>query len=134
MNDNVIAFGSRKPLAQHEADEEAAAIAIEQAQEKRASEHQELCLKTLDRLKELVSEGRLSGLMIIGRDPESKLFLTETVLDATVTPVGEMFAYVGVVETLKAELVEYASMAPALLTDGTVADPWAEPDEEEYAE
>jgi hypothetical protein len=134
-NDNVIAFGSRKPLEQHQAEEAAAALAIEEAEEKRATEHQALCLSTLDKLKGLVEAGRLSGLIILGRDPQTKLFLTETVLDATVTPATEMFAYVGVVETLKVELTEYASMAPALMTDGSVNDPWAEvEDEEEFAE
>lgn len=133
-NDNVISIGSRKPLAVEQAEQAILAEEADKARAQKLDEHQELCLKTLDQIRKLVEEGRLQGLVIIGRDPVTSLFLTETVLSIDATPASEMFAYVGVVETLKLELADYASMAPQILNDGKVIDPWLEPGDDEEDE
>lgn len=129
--DNVISFGSRKPLAVEQAEQAIMVEEAEKAQEHALTTHQEVCLKMIDNIRELVAAGRLQGLVMIGREPTTGLFMTELAMHDQVTPRHELFAYVGALETIKMELADAAAMAPTLLATGEVVDPWDQVDEDE---
>lgn len=85
-------------------------------------------LDRLSRLRLLVEQGRIGSLVIVGQDPVTGYFLTETCLDPA-TGRTEHFGLVGVLETLKLELTEQAALSPVIDLTGAVVDPYFEADE-----
>ena len=75
-------------------------------------------LEKLDQIRRLVDQGRISEFIFIGRDPETRLFLTELALDQSAPT--EVFAFVGVMNAVQLELTEQSQLAPALMLDGSV--------------
>ena len=82
-------------------------------------------LDRLDSLRLLVTQGRVGALLFVGQDPVTGYFLTETCLDPA-TNRTELFGFVGVLENLKLEISEQASMAPVINLAGSVVDPYSE--------
>lgn len=64
---------------------------------------------------------RVDEFVIVGRDVETKHFLTEVILAPN--QQNDLFAFIGVLSALKLELTEQSQLSPALLLDGTIADP-----------
>jgi hypothetical protein len=130
MNDNVISFGSRKPWREEKAAERRQKKSEGQRRRRDKTEAQkelrETTLETLDKVRALVTAGKLEGLVIVARDPVSKHFLTDVCFDERVTPTGDMFAWAGVLATLEMEVKENATMAPSVQLDGTIIDPEVE--------
>lgn len=85
--------------------------------------HREAILSCLRQTTKLVEEGRLEGLIILSREPTTKLFLTDVVIDQRIIPANDLHSFVGCLETLKIELADAAAMAPALMLDGSTIDP-----------
>lgn len=127
---DVIHMASRRPFDQvieEEAREDLAAIA---AEDQALEDYRNKLIDLLDRLRFLVGQGRLTGLVILGTDPMTDLFLTEVHLDSPEIERQDLFAYMGVLEMLKIEMSEGASMAPVITSTGNILDPW----EQEQAE
>lgn len=82
-------------------------------------------LDRLDRLRLLVEQGRIDSLVLVGKDPVTGYFLTETCLDAQ-DDRTELFGFVGVLENLKLEISEQAAMAPVISLTGDIIDPFFE--------
>jgi hypothetical protein len=82
-------------------------------------------LDKLDRLRRLITDGRIQGLIFVGQDPVTGYFLTETCLDRAMNR-SELFGYMGVLETLKMEIGESAAVAPVIDLSGTIIDPYEE--------
>lgn len=136
---NVIDLKSRKPFAQARAEE--AKRKRQAARQRRKSEndavmeHRECVIDALEGVLTMVRAGKLEGLILIAREPKSKLFLTELVLDERVVLPNDLHAFVGIMETLKLELADSAAAtAPALLVGGQVLDPTTIPDDEEWGD
>lgn len=134
-DDTVIDLKTRKPWAQSRAEErKAKRRASRQAKKNIADavmQHREDLLEILDKVRRMVLEGRLEGLVLLSRETTSKLFLTEIAMDETIITPNELHSFVGVMEALKLELADAVmATAPCLRLDGTVLDPKDEPEQE----
>lgn len=78
----------------------------------------------LSMIIDMVRAGRIKDFMFVGRDVASGHFLTEMIVDP-VNP-SDAFAFVGVLNALNLELTDRAQLAPALMPDGSVLDPFVE--------
>lgn len=102
-------------------------------QDQARSEHQAAMLTCLTGLMRLAEEGKLEGLILLAREPKSKLFLTDIVLDERVIPPNDLHSFIGCMTTLQMELADAAAQsAPALLLDGSIVDPEQTEDFEDY--
>ena len=129
---NVVSLKSRKPL------EDVIKEQVESA-ELIAKEDLEGHIDAAQKFLDFVKSGRLQGLIIIGKDTQSGLFYNDMIFPRTDSISGcspkEAMTYVGLLETLKLEFADLASMAPCLMPDGSVLDPMKEPemlDEEDF--
>lgn len=133
---NIISITTRKPWHEEQQEKRRARRAEARRKRKEASEakadHKANQLLMLDEIRKLVEEDKFEGLMIIGRDPKTKAFFNDFVLDVTTIPLNDYFAYAGVMQTVAGELMDCATMAPALMADGSIQDPFLEPPEEIY--
>lgn len=132
MTGKILSFPTGAPLLDElgaclceAADEivDEGAISLVSAEQKR------LLLEKVDRLRALINEGRVDGLVFAGQDPVTGYFFTEMCLDE-VESRTELFGFMGILENLKLEISENAAMAPALTLSGLVIDPFMEPDDE----
>jgi hypothetical protein len=136
MNEHsVIDIKTRKPFAQARAEETKRKRAATRKAKKDVAdafmEHRDCLIESLEGVLKMVREGKLHGLIIIAREPNTKLFLTDVILDDRLIPANDLHAFVGVMETLKLELADSAAAnAPALLIGGEVVDPTQIPEEE----
>lgn len=132
--DNVISFGSRKPLAVEQAETEATVKVAEEAAAGLVTSHREVCLEMLEAARKLIEAGKLEGLVIMGRNPESRHFYSDIALDDRIIPRQDVAAYVGNLEAMKMELLDNVAMAPYMDMDGQVVDPFEQeyPQEEEF--
>lgn len=131
----VIDIKSRKPWAQSRAEEAKARRKARRQAKKNASdavmEHREELLEILGKVTRLVTEGRIEGLVLMARETQSKLFLTEIALDDRIITPNDLHSVVGCLEALKLEVADTAiACAPCLTLDGTIMDPQAEPIED----
>ena len=128
---NVISLMTRKPWheEQQEKRRERRATSRRKRQEKNEARanHKLNQLQMLDEIRKLVEEDKFEGLMILGRDPKTKVFFNDFVLDVSTVPLHDYFAYAGVMQTVAGELMDAATMAPAMLSDGTIEDPYLTP-------
>lgn len=135
---DVIDIKTRRPWALARAEAQKARRKAKRQEKKEAKlgveEHRAAMLEVLDGVRKLVEAGRLEGLLLIAREPTTKLFFTEIVLDDRIIPNNDLHSFVGCLETLKIELADGAAMAPALLLDGSTIDPEMEPPEYEEFE
>lgn len=124
---NVIDMKTRRPYWSVEKERKRANRSskrrIKREQMEAREEHRDAMLSCLSGLTRLVQEDKLEGLLIIAREPTSKLFLTDVVMDDRIIPSNDLHAFIGCMETLKIELADAAAMAPALMLDGSVIDP-----------
>lgn len=90
---------------------------------------QEMMLKILDGTRKLVEEGKLDGLVILGRDPASRAFMNQIVLAEPFVERQGLFAYAGFLDGIKLEILDYAAHAPYMELDGVLNDPFDEPEE-----
>lgn len=132
MPADVIHMGTGRPLDEVIAEQSEQELLEIEAEDMELSEYQESMIAMLDRVMKLVAEGRLVGLMVLGKDPVTDLFLTEVHLRCPHIDRQDMFSYMGVLETLKLEMSEAASMAPVITSTGTILDPFEEPDQSEF--
>lgn len=133
---DVISIATRKPWHEEQAERrrERRSAAQKKRQEKNQAkkDHKAMQLLMLEEIRKLVEEDKFEGLVIAGRDPKTKAFYNDFVLDVTTVPLTDYFAYAGMLQTIAAELMQCATMAPALLADGTIQDPYLEPEEVIY--
>jgi hypothetical protein len=134
----VISLATRKPW--HEEQAEKRKQRRSDAQKKRheknqaKKDHKTTQLQMLDEIRALVEADKFEGLLIVGRDPTTKNFYNDFVLDVTTVPLNDYYAYAGVLQTLAVELQQCATMAPALMADGSTLDPYLEEPEVVYLE
>lgn len=133
----VIDMKSRKPFAQARAEEKKRKRQASRKAKKKAAdavlEHRECLIECLEGVLKMVREGHLEGLILIARDTQHKIFLTDIVMDDRIIAPNDLHAFVGVMETLKLELADTAAAtAPALLVGGGRIDPTQEPAEEDW--
>jgi hypothetical protein len=79
-------------------------------------------LRRFDQIRKLIETGRITDFLFIARDEGTKHFLTEIAIN--VSNATEIFAFVGVTDALKLELTERAQLAPSIMPDGSVLDPY----------
>lgn len=124
MNDNVIAFRSGKPLVE--------TVATEQ---KTADEMKKLLvdaqLDILDKVRGQIASGNLEGLIIVSRNPETRLFMQEMIFPPNFHLTGDAFAYAGLLEAIKLEMTDISQMAPIIACTGEVINPHIEDEEDE---
>jgi hypothetical protein len=90
----------------------------------------EATLNMLRSARNLVENDMLEGVIVIGRQKGGKgVFYTDLCLNRQIVSHNDLYAYVGVLDVLKRELGDIATMAPSMIEDGTIADPHAEPEE-----
>ncbi len=80
-------------------------------------------LDRIDQLRHLVEQDRISGMVLIAQDPITGYFLTDICLEPDLNRT-ELFGFVGVLETVKLEISEAATMAPVMDLTGTIVDPY----------
>jgi len=133
---NVVSLLTRKPWHEEQAEKRRQRRADSRKKKKELSEakadHKINQLQMLDEIRKLVEEDKFEGLLIVGRDPKTKNFYNDFVLDVTTVPLNDYYAYAGVLSTLSTELQQCATMAPALMSDGSTLDPYLEPPEVVY--
>lgn len=86
-------------------------------------------LERIDLLRRLVEQDRIDGLVFVAQDPLTGYFLTELCLDQDINRT-ELFGYMGVLDTVKLEIGEQATMAPTISLAGTIIDPYFYEDEQ----
>lgn len=129
---DVIHLGSRKPLDEVIAEESKRELEEMEAEDAAVTEYQERMLDLLEKLKVLVGQGRLTGLVVLGMDPMTDMFLTEVHLNSPDIERQDLFGYMGLLEMIKIEMSEGASMAPVITSAGAILDPWDQPDQSEF--
>lgn len=134
----VISLSTRKPWHEEQAEKRRQRRSAARKKRKELSEakadHKQSQLNMLDEIRALVEADKFEGLLIVGRDPVTKNFFNDFVLDVTTVPLNDYYAYAGVLTTLATELNQCATMAPALMADGSTLDPYLEPPETIYLE
>lgn len=134
----VISIATRKPWHEEQAEERKQRRSEARQKKKELSEaradHKATQLQMLDEIRALVEQDKFEGLLIVGRDPKTKNFYNDFVLDVTTVPLNDYYAYAGVLQTLSTELMQCATMAPALMADGSTLDPYLEEPEVVYLE
>lgn len=130
----VISFTSRRSIEQDAAELEAHKAAAEEAQRQALSEAQTALLDGLDAVRQLILAGRLEGVVIVGRDPTTDLFHSQVLLPIAAVPRHKLFGYMGMLDGLKMELSENAFLAPSVMEDGSILDPYLEEVGEEWPE
>jgi hypothetical protein len=133
----VIDLKTRKPFALARSEERKQKRAATRKAKRQAAdavmEHRDAMIEILEGLLKMTREGHLEGLVLLSRDTQHKVFLTEILLDDRIIPPNDLHAFVGVMETLKLELADQAAAtAPALLIGGERLDPTAAPIEAEW--
>lgn len=130
MTDKVISLRDRKPLAQVQAEE----AAVEEAKTKRVAEHKQMFLdaqlKLLDQVREQVAAGNLENLIIVSRNPHSGLFMQDMIFEPNFHINGLAFAFSGLLEALKTEVVDISQLTPTLNASGEKLDPHFEEGDE----
>lgn len=121
---NVFHIKSKQPLDLHMAEEAKAMTQEIEREDEAVLEDRNNCIELLDSARQLVESGRLTGLIVIGLDPMTDLFLNEIRLAGPSVGREAMFSYIGMLDTLKAELMEAALMAPVINTKGAIVDPY----------
>ena len=134
MNENVISISSRKPLTQQMAEDAERAREEGRNQAERDEAFTALQLELLDQVRAQIAAGKLSNLLIVARAPDTGLFMQDLILHPDLARSSAIFGFVGVLECLKLELTEVASMAPTLLANGEVIDAHEEVSSDEYPE
>lgn len=130
MNEKVVHLATRKPLEEVTKAEMDAALEEMAERDAAFDEDQKVSLELLEKLKILVENGRLTGLIVLGLDPMTDSFLNEMRLQSPAIGPGTLFAYMGLLETLKLEIADTAMMAPVMSADGEIIDPYDDGDEE----
>jgi hypothetical protein len=82
----------------------------------------------LEDVLRMVRAGDMEGLVIVGKHKTGH-FYTDLVFPHGRCEPQEALTYVGVLEGLKLEMNEIASMAPSVMFDGSILDPFAEKDQ-----
>ena len=135
---NVISIATRKPWHEEQAEKRKQRRSESRKKRRELSEakkdHKQNQLDMLDEIRALVEADKFEGLVIAGRDPKTKFFYNDFVLDVTTIPLTDYFAYAGMLQTLATELMQCATMAPALMSDGSTLDPYLEEPEVVYLE
>lgn len=121
---NVFHIKSKQPLDLHMTREAEAMTQEIEREDEAVFQDRNNCIELLDSARQLVEGGRLTGLIVIGLDPMTDLFLNEIRLTGPAVGREAMFSYIGMLDTLKAELMEFALMAPVINTKGAVVDPY----------
>ena len=119
----VISFGTRRPVEDESIEIEAQAERDREMEEVTYEGHKSILFETLVGLAERVSKEEVSGVVVIARDTSGQKFLTEVSVDTKKASRGEIFEWIGILETLKLELMDLAQMAPVLLPNGDTLDP-----------
>lgn len=122
-NDNVISLGSRKPLAEVQAEEAKIAAAEAEMLSTQRAEAKRLTLESIDAIRAAVEADKVGGLVMITQNLTSKIFMSDVVIDRAVITPDQLFAWTGIMEVLKLEIASYATMSPEIMLDGTVMDP-----------
>ena len=117
----IISFTSRKQVEQARLFEEVEAQ--EKAFADEMAQHQARLLQILDDTRRLVVEGKLEGLIVVGRDPSTRYFYTQIDLDIPGTSLNDVYPFIGLLESLKLEMADSAMMAPAMMADGRYVAP-----------
>lgn len=123
----VISIKTRMPVELTEALEKAENEAIAAVEEL----DRRNCTDLLDATKELIDKGKLTGLIVLGIDPETGLFFNQARLDGPYVYPHMLFAYVGQLQALAVELTDAAMNLSAYIDrDGSIVTP-DEPDDED---
>lgn len=132
----VISIATRKPWHEEQAEKRKARRSDGQKKrvekDRAKKDHKEGMLTMLDEVKALIEAGKFEGLMIFGRDPTSKIFFNDFILDVGTVPLNDYFGFAGLLDTVSLELKQCATMAPALMNDGSISDPYMDPAEIVY--
>jgi hypothetical protein len=128
----VISLATRKPWHEEQAEKRKARRSDGQRKrfekDKAKKDHKTGMLIMLDEVRALIEAGKFEGLMIFGRDPNSKAFFNDFILDVGTVPLNDYFGFAGLLDTVSLELKQCATMAPALMNDGSIEDPYLEPE------
>lgn len=134
MTENVISISSRKPLVQQMAEDAERAEEERRDQAERDQMFIDLQLKVLDDVRLQIKNGTLSDLIVISRSPETGMFMQDMILNPSTAKSSVVFGLVGILECMKLELTEVASMAPTIMSDGAIIDAHAEGVGDDYPE
>jgi hypothetical protein len=127
----VISILTRKPWIEEQAEKRRKRRSDGQKKRhdknKAVQDHREAMLTLLDEVRELVEAGKFEGLIMFGRDPKTKTFFNDFVLDVSNVPLNDYFGFAGLLDVVSLELKQSATMAPAMMNDGSILDPYVEP-------
>lgn len=122
---------SRKPLEQAEADrreaekrvqEEAASLAATEKAilEQEAVETREQYSSLVGDIERLVKNQNVDGVIVVAKHRESGFFYHDIAFGPSGCSPNEAFGWIGILETLKAELLDIALTAPTIAPDGEI--------------
>lgn len=132
MSDNVISLGTKRSLAQEQAEIKQAEEAHQKVLDENAENHKKNMLQILEGVKARVEAGEMEGFIIAGRNPSNGAFLSIALLDGMKTRVDTYLAYAGALDALKLDMVDMANSGPHMAPDGSyfalsaVSDPYDE--------
>ena len=138
IDDKVLDFRSRRPLAEVRQREEDEARELEEATSRMAEQDRKITEESYrgagDAVSKLVEDQELDGLIVIAKHKKTGLFYTDIAFGADGCLPEEAFAWVGVLETLKTEMIDIAMMAPTVTPEGNVTVPMMTEDYDEDSE
>lgn len=123
----ILDLRSRRPLAD--------VLDEKQKEEKRIEEvereirEQERALtrtcytETADALRRIVDTDDIEGVIVIAKHKSTGLFFNDITFGAEGCSPKDAFAWVGILDTIKAEMIDVALMAPTIMSDGSIVSP-----------
>lgn len=111
MSDKVVSFNSGKPLSEEK-----------EAEERQISEDtqasKDLMLSSLDKIRKLVEEDRLSGFCLTAQNTEGSAHLTISAMNHSQMVATNYLAYSGALNALAEDMNDMASHGPHMTLEG----------------
>lgn len=117
-DDNVIAFGSGKPVAVEKVEKAERKKVLDERTEESVVANKERILFMLNQAIKLVEDDKIDSLVIIGRNPSSGMFFSEIIMDQTIAQASTCYSFVGALEASKVELLDDAVSGPHMDCNG----------------
>ena len=117
-NDDVINLNTKKSFAELVKERERLEDAYEKVKVQSISDNKTALLKILNHIKKMVEDDKLDGLVVAGRNPENGLFFSEILMNEEITRANIHYAYAGVLDMMKMEMLDDATSGPHMDHNG----------------
>lgn len=128
-DDKVVSIKTRRSLADTEKALQAEAAEEKKVRDEAFQETKKLTLEILDNIRARVESEECGGLLVVTQNMETRMFVHDLLISHETVPRERLPEWSGIVNALNAELTQAVFMTPIMSADGTITDPYDEPEE-----